>query len=152
MIKSNYLAFRLASHTNWLFNCLVSNAASLALDYECSELGFNFNSCMLTIARSLNNPSYDHDLLNHIQHATPRLASYFWQHQNIMFVPLAHVGLVVASLPCLGCCCCLCKVVIFVGPCSCYAYEPRLESRLYALIWKYKYLLFYYSFDCCLSH
>ena len=70
-----------------------------------------------------------------------------------MFVPLAHVGLVVASLPCLGCCCCLCKAVIFlVGPFSCYAHEPRLESRLYALIWKYKYLLFYYSFDCCLSH
>ena len=73
-------------------------------------------------------------------------------HQNIMFVPLAHVGLVVASLPCLGCFCCLCKVVIFVGPCSCFAQQPRLESRLYALIWKYKYLLFYYSFDCFLSH
>ena len=73
-------------------------------------------------------------------------------HQNIMFVPLAHVGLAVASLPCLGCYYCLCKVVIFVGPCSCYAHEPRLESRLYALIWKSKYLLFYYSFDCCLSH
>ena len=70
VIKSNYLAFRLASHTNWLS---VSNAASLVLDYECSELGFN--SCMLTIARSLNNSSYDHDLLNHIQHATPRFAS-----------------------------------------------------------------------------
>ena len=65
MIKSNYLAFRLASHTNWLFNCPVSNAASLALDYECSELGFNC-SCMLIVARSLNNLSYDHDLLNHI--------------------------------------------------------------------------------------
>ena len=39
VIKSNYLAFRLASHTNWLFNCPVSNAASLVLDYECSELG-----------------------------------------------------------------------------------------------------------------
>ena len=74
------------------------------------------------------------------------------QHQNIMFVPLAHVGLVVASLPCLGCCCCLCTVVTFVGLCSGYAHEPRLESRLYALIWKYKYLLFYYSFDYCLSH
>ena len=81
VIKSNYLAFRLASHTNWLFNCPVSNAASLVLDYECSELGFN--SCMLTVARSLNNPSYDHDLLNHIQHATPRFTSYFWQFKNL---------------------------------------------------------------------
>ena len=24
MIKSNYLAFHLASHTNWLFNCIES--------------------------------------------------------------------------------------------------------------------------------
>ena len=75
MIKSNYLAFRLASHTDWIFNCPVSNAASLVLDYECSELGFN--SCMLTVARSLNNPSYDHDLLNHIQHATPKIRFIF---------------------------------------------------------------------------
>ena len=81
VIKSNYLALRLVSHTNWLFNCPVSNAASLVLDNECSELGFN--SCVLTIARSLNNPSYDHDLLNHIQHATPRFASYFWQFRNL---------------------------------------------------------------------
>ena len=29
----------LTSHTNWLFNCPESNAASLVLDYECSELG-----------------------------------------------------------------------------------------------------------------
>ena len=33
-------------------------------------------------------------------------------HQDIMFVPLAHVGLVVVSLPCLGCC----KAVIFCRP------------------------------------
>ena len=85
MIKSNYLAFRLASHTNWLFivQYKVSNAASLVSDYECSELGFN--SGMLTIVRSLNNPSYDHDLLNnHIQHATPtRFALYLWQLKNL---------------------------------------------------------------------
>ena len=31
------------------------------LDYECLELGFN--SGMLRIVRSVNNPSYDHDLL-----------------------------------------------------------------------------------------
>ena len=54
VIKSNYLAFRLASHTNWLFIVQkVSNAARLVLDYECSELGFN--SGMLTMVRSLNN-------------------------------------------------------------------------------------------------
>ena len=35
VIKSNYLALRLVSHTNWLFNCPVSNAASLVLDNEC---------------------------------------------------------------------------------------------------------------------
>ena len=51
-------------------------------DYECSELGFN--SGMLTIVRSLNNPSYDHDLLNHIQHATPRLASSLATQQLVM--------------------------------------------------------------------
>ena len=51
-------------------------------DYECSELGFN--SGMLTTVRSLNNPSYDHDLLNnHIQHATPRFALYLWQLKNL---------------------------------------------------------------------
>ena len=51
VIKSNYLAFRLVSHKNWLLSWPVSNAASLVLDYECSELGFN--SGMLTIVRSL---------------------------------------------------------------------------------------------------
>ena len=81
VIKSNYLAFRLASHTNWLLSCPVSNAASLVLDYECSELGFN--SSMLTIVRFLNNPSYDHDPLNHTQHATPRFSSYFWELKNL---------------------------------------------------------------------
>ena len=72
VIKSNYLAFRLASHTNWLLYCPVIKQRVSVLDYECSELGFN--SGMLTIVSSLNNPSYDHDLLNHIQHATPRFA------------------------------------------------------------------------------
>ena len=33
---------------------------------------------MPTIVRSLNNPPYDYDPLNHIQHATPRFASYFF--------------------------------------------------------------------------
>ena len=96
--------------------------------------------------------SYREVILTQIIHYLVEVSLNVVLHQNIMFVPLAHVGLVVASLPCLGCCCCLCKAGVFVGPGSCYALEPRLESRLYALIWKYKYLLFYYSFDCCLSH
>ena len=51
--------------------------------YECLELGFNYSG-MLTTVRSLNNPSYDHGLLNHhIQHETPRFALYFSQLKNL---------------------------------------------------------------------
>ena len=49
--------------------------------YECSKLGFD--SGRLTIVGTLNNPLYDHDMLNYIQHATPRFTLYFRQHENL---------------------------------------------------------------------
>ena len=73
MIKSNYFFFLSCFTYKLAVCCPISNAASLVFIYKCSEFGFNLG--MLTVARSLNNPSYDDDLLNHIHHATPKYIS-----------------------------------------------------------------------------
>ena len=58
-------------------------------DYECSELGFN--SGMLTIARSLNNPSYDHDLLKlQLHDAIYRLRFYSNSLIHILLLSNSH--------------------------------------------------------------